>query len=115
MLPRMGDGGSNWVADLLEGAFDDPAGRIVKMTCDETEIAGTAVGRVRLTFTVEDLRGKTYEAKGRLLLPTSLRDDPGARPPVAFYCGYEAAEEVGVKQVALGRICATTVQLPLDD
>ena len=104
---------ASWVAALVENAFD-PGERIVKMTCDEVEIEGVVVGRVRLTFTVEDLRGKTYEAKGRLLLPTSLRGGAATSLPVVFHCGYEAAEPVAVKQVALGRISATTVQLPLD-
>ena len=105
----------NWVADLMDGAFDDPSGRIVTMTCDELELDGLTIGRVLLTFTVEDLRGKTYEAKGRLLVPESLRDAPDERLPVVINCGYESPEPHGATQVALGRVSATTVQLPLDE
>src|SRR5687767_10784914 len=105
---------STWVEHLMAGAFDDPSGRIVDMSCDELEVGGDVVGRVQLTFTVEDLRGKTYEAKGRVLVPRALADAPEDRLPLVFHCGYEAPESLGAKQVALGRVSATTVQLPLD-
>jgi hypothetical protein len=105
---------SGWVGDLMDGAFADPSGRIVKVRCDEVTIEGVLVGRVRFTFTVEDLRGDTYEAKGRVLVPASLRDSKEVRLPLVVHCGYEANEEHAVKQVALGRVSATTVQLPLD-
>ena len=105
---------SNWVERLLDGAFEDPSGRIVAMECDELELDGEVVGRVLLTFTVEDLRGDTYEARGRILVPHRLAEDPEARLPLVYHCGYEAAEAVGVKQVARGRVSVTTVQLPLD-
>ena len=63
---------------------------------------------------MEDLRGKTYEAKGKVLLPRWLREAPEARLPLVINCGYEANQQVGAKQVALDRVSATTVQLPLD-
>jgi hypothetical protein len=103
-----------WVAELMDGAFDDPSGRLVKLRCDEVDVEGVHIGRVRFTFTVEDLRGDTYEAKGRVLLPTSLRDSADVRLPLVMHCGYEASEEQAVHQVALSRVSATTVQLPLD-
>jgi len=105
---------SDWVERLMDGAFDDPSGRIVAMECDELEIDGATVGRVQLTFTVEDLRGDTYEARGRILVPSDLAVEPGARLPLVYHCGYEAPEAVGAKQVARGRVSVTTVQLPLD-
>lgn len=105
---------NNWVEDLMGTAVDDPSGRVVAMACDEVEVDGASVGRVLLTFTVEDLRGDTYEAKGRVLLPTSLAEEPDVALPVVFHCGYEAPEALGAKQVALGRISVTTIQLPLD-
>src|SRR5690349_8292541 len=106
----MAEAVENWVAELTDSAFCDPSGRIVQRRADEVEIDGVRMGRVRLTFTVEDLRGKTYEAKGRVLFPASLRDDPTMRLPLVIHCGYEASEEHAAKQVALGRVAATTVQ-----
>jgi hypothetical protein len=105
---------SNWVEKLMDGAFDDPAGRLVEVSCDELEVGGDVVGRVVLSFTVEDVRGETYEAKGRLLLPRTLADEPGGLLPAVLHCGYEAPEPYGARQVARGRVSATTVQLPLD-
>jgi hypothetical protein len=105
---------STWLEKLMDGAFDDPAGRLVDMSCDELEVGEDVVGRVKLTFTVEDVRGETYEAKGRLLLPRTLADEPGELRPAVLHCGYEAPEQFGARQVARGRVSATTIQLPLD-
>ena len=110
----MTDMQGDWVNKLMDGAFADPGDRITKLRCDEVEIDGQVVGRVRLTFTVEDLRGETYEARGRVLIPNGLQESPRARLPLVMNCGYEADEAVGAKQVALGRVSATTIQLPLD-
>ena len=106
---------SNWVEDLMDGAFDDPSGRLVDVTCDETEVDGNVLGRVQITFTVEDMRGDTYEAKGRILLPRALTAAPHDRLPAVLHCGYEAPEAFGARQVARGRVSATTIQLPLDE
>ena len=105
---------TNWVADLAERSLVDPGGRVVAMACHEIEVEGTTLGRVEVTFTVEDFRCDTYEAKGRILLPLSLREDPRAQLPLVVHCGYESNEAHSAKQVVLGRVSATTVQLPLD-
>ena len=104
---------SNWVEELMVKSLPDPSNRLVGMECDEVEIEGAIVGRVLLTFTVEDLRGETYEAKGRVLLPLNI--DPDANAPVIYHCGYEAPESLATKQVvSRGRVSATVMQLPLD-
>ena len=105
---------SAWIDKLMTGAFADPSGRIVEMQCDELEVDDDVVGRVLLTFSVEDMRGDTYMAKGRVLVPRALADGSPASLPLVFHCGYEAPESLGAKQVARGRVSATTVQLPLD-
>lgn len=105
---------TNWVADLVESSLVDPGSRVVATVCDEIDVDGIRLGRIQLTFTVEDFRGETYEAKGRILLPLSLRDDPTAQLPLVVHCGYESNEAHSAKQVARGRVSATTVQLPLD-
>jgi len=99
-----------WISDLMHSAFADPAGRIVDVSCDETEVAGVALGRVMVTFTVEDFRGGTYEAKGRILVPRQVE----GRLATVYHCGYEAPEEIGAKEVARGRVSVTPVQLPLE-
>lgn len=104
---------SRWLETLMAKALQDPSNRVVDMQCDEVEIEGTRVGRVLVTFTVEDLRGETYEAKGRILVPYDI--DPDANASVIYHCGYEAPETLGTKQaVSRGRVSATIVQLPLD-
>jgi hypothetical protein len=105
---------SSWIEDLMARALLDPSGRLVSMECDEIELDGVAVGRVLLTFTVEDLRGGTYEAQGRVLVPVGV--GPNDEAPVVYHCGYEMPEALAARHVlARGRISATVVQtLPLD-
>lgn len=104
---------STWVDEVMTGAIEDASGRVTDMKCDEVQLAGETMGRVLLRFTVEDLRGDEYEARGRLLLPRSVGHQQ-ERHPAIFHCGYEAPEIFAAKQVCRGRVSATTIQLPLD-
>lgn len=100
---------SAWV-DRALGVPPDPAGRIVGVATSEEEIDGTIVGVVELAFTAEDLRGQSYQARGRVLLPESLRDRPDALCPVWFACGYQLPDATLVAEARRGRVVVN----PLD-
>jgi hypothetical protein len=104
--------GAAWVDELMAGAFDDPAGRIVRVDCDELEAGGETIGRVVVTFTIEDFRGDTVEVQGKLFLPSSLRDDPAVRLPLVLHCGYELTDDLAPQHVRGNRVAVTTVIPP---
>ena len=93
-----------WEA-LVEGAFEDPAGRITGISVVERPDA-TAV--VTLRFTAEDFRGEPYEATAKVFLPAGLLDGSLEPAPVWFACGYELPEPLAEPHLELGRIVVTS-------
>lgn len=99
--------GLDWSA-VVDGAFDDPAGRLLEVQVAEGRVGDEVMGVLRITFTVEDLRGRTCVATGRIFLPRAVATGEVRRAPVWFACGYELHAEQAAPHVALGRIVATT-------
>jgi hypothetical protein len=98
--------GTRW-SELLDGAFDDPAGRVVGSTVEERVLDGETIGVVTLRFTAEDLRGGRYEARAKLFLPADLAVGRVEPAPVWFNCGYELPEAFVPVQVRRGRVVVT--------
>jgi hypothetical protein len=94
---------------LLEGALDDPSGRVLAFDVQETTIDGETIGLFRLRFTAEDIRGEQYEAAALLYLPVSLAQGGLTRAPVWFCCGYQVSDQVAVEHVRCGRIVVTSI------
>lgn len=97
-----------WSA-VVDGAFDDPSGRIVDVEVVEEQVGGEPVGVVTLRFTAEDLRGDPYRASALIYLPAGLAEG-GGRLPVWFNCGYQLDSAHVPRHLRRGRIVVTSVE-----
>jgi hypothetical protein len=100
---------SAWDA-IVDGALDDPAGRVVDLQVVDDTLDGIRVGVVTLRFTVEDLRGEEYVATAFAYLPMSLVDGDVQRLPVWFNCGYQLDVAHVPRQLRRGRIVFTSIE-----
>jgi hypothetical protein len=96
--------------EIVDGAFDDPAGRIVDLEVGDDELGGERVGVVSIRFTAEDLRGDEYVASAYMYLPGAVADGGVERSPVWFNCGYELNVAHVPRQLRRGRIVVTSVE-----
>lgn len=96
--------------EVLQGAFEDPGGRIVELDVEERELAGERVGVTSLRFSAEDLRGDQYVASAILYLPEVLVGGEADRLPVWFNCGYQLDVAHVPRQLRRGRIVVTSIE-----
>ncbi|MEV0011200.1 hypothetical protein [Streptomyces sp. NPDC047973] len=99
---------ATWVKHLVGDGPDDPAERVLELRTESRPMPdGGDVGVISLRFTAEDLRGATYEATARILVPSALEEEPYPPVPVWFNCGYELPEQMALDRVRRGWIVVT--------
>lgn len=104
---------SRWSA-VFDGAFDDPADRILDLAVEEHVVDGDGIGVATLRFSANDLRGEPYEAQARIFLPSDLADTRLERWPVWFSCGYQLQDALASAHLRRGRVVVTPCD-PLED
>ena len=95
------------VRQLLDGAFDDPAGRIVDVAVEEAGGDDDRIGVATLRFGVEDFRGEPYIATAKLFIPAALVAGEIERAPAWFNCGYQLQDKFAVAHARRGRVVVT--------
>jgi hypothetical protein len=100
--------GTSWAEGLVASALHDPGDHVVEISGEDIDDDGLRYGAVTLRLDLEDVRGETYRAAARLLLPESLRDESSAPPTVWFASGYELTSIPAREQLRKGRMVATS-------
>ncbi|WP_435286447.1 hypothetical protein [Streptomyces bacillaris] len=99
---------ATWVKLLVGDGPDDPAERVLDLRTESRPMPdGGNIGVITLRFTAEDLRGSTYEATARILVPPALEEEPSAPVPVWFNCGYELPEPMALDRARRGWFVVT--------